>query len=191
MVDSSNSLNCLEPWPYTPTKYMKLCILYEDKKLQHIGIFIKLPTELGKKFPDLKEDDSPAHITVLYLGDQSSKAEEEIVEAVKEVIKSTDPFECELGSLGYFKHDEDDQKIAYVKVKSDDLRNLHHRLVKAMNNHEIEWENKWPEFKPHVTLAYMDDLEAVYDGKIPSGSWLCDEVEIWGFDKKYKIRFNN
>jgi 2'-5' RNA ligase len=169
---------------------MRLSSLFEaKKKLKHVGIFIKLPTDLNSKFPTLKEDDSPAHITTLYLGSQDYDMEDKIIISAYEVAENIEPFECELNGLGYFPKNQDGVKVAFVKVKSSGLHSLRNKLVKSVNEHKVEWENTWPEFKPHVTLAYMEDLDAEYGKKIPTGKWTCGSMEVWGFDKKHKIEF--
>lgn len=169
---------------------MKLRSLFlEGKKTnKHVGIFVKLPSELGSKFKRKSEDPSPPHTTVLYLGDQSPKDEDSIVAAAYEAAKKTKPFNIKIGGLGYFEHEDQDETVAFVKVESDGLRKLRSLLSRIMKVHDVEWENKWGSYKPHVTLDYLE-YDEEWEGKVPSGSWSCTELEVWGFDKKHIIKF--
>lgn len=153
-----------------------------------VGIFIQLPSELAKKFPRLSEDDSPSHITVLYLGDQPIDKEDNIVTAAKQAIKTIEPFELELGNLSHFHHSgEEYEKVAIMRIKSENLRKLRSTLEKIMKDNGVVWENKWGSYKPHVTLAYLPAGDE-YAGEPISGKWKCTEIKIWGFKKKHTIK---
>lgn len=169
---------------------MRLARLFkESKKSQHhVGLFVKLPENLGSKFKRKSEDPSPAHVTNLYLGDQSPDDEDSIVAAAYEIAKKTTPFNVRINGLGYFKHEEENETIAFVKVDSEGLHRLRTRLVKAMKAHGVEWKDSYGGYKPHVTLDYLE-YGAKWEGTVPSGSWTCKEIEIWGFDTKHIIKF--
>lgn len=167
---------------------MKLsCLFLEAKKiLKHVGIFVKLPENLASKFKRNSEDTSKPHVTVLYLGDKYYSDEDSIVAAAYEIAKTTSSFNIKFGELGYFEHD--DQTVAFTKVDSDGLRTLRTALVRAMKKHKVKWEDKWGKYNPHITLDYLKCGDT-WEEKIPSGSWTCKELEVWGFDKKHIIKF--
>ena len=169
---------------------MRLARLFQESKKsqQHVGLFVKLPESLGSKFKRKSEDPSPAHTTCLYLGDQSLADEDSIIAAAYEVAKKTSPFNVRIGGLGYFKHEDENQTVAFVKVDSEGLRRLRTRLVKAMKAHGVKWTDSYGGYKPHVTLDYLE-YGGKWDGSVPSGSWSCKEIEIWGFDTKHVIKF--
>lgn len=168
---------------------MRLTRLFqESKKTQHhVGIFVKLPENLASKFKRKQEDPSPPHITTLYLGDQSPADEDSVIAAAYEIAKKTEPFNIKIGGVGYFEHADDKETIAYIKVQSEGLRKLRTALSREMKKHGVKWEDKWGTFNPHVTLDYLDFGDE-WEGKTPSGSWICKELEIWGFDKKHTIK---
>jgi 2'-5' RNA ligase len=171
---------------------MKLSRLFlESKKLEHVGIFIQLPDNLEKQYPRLADDSSPAHITTLYLGDQSSGDEDAIVAAAYAVAKETKPFKINIGNVGYFDKNKDGNKIAFTKIESSGLRSLRIHLTKELKKHGIKWKDKWGSFKPHVTLKYFEGIEGEYEGKVPSGSWICKELRVWGFQTKHIIKFED
>lgn len=162
--------------------------LESRKTLTHVGIFVQLPDHLEKKFPRLSDDDSPAHITTLYLGDQSPADEDHVIAAAYSVAKKTKSFEITLADLDYFDKNKEGDKVAFVKIISPGLRALHKRLVKAMKSHKIKWKETYDGFKPHVTLKYFNGTKGEYEEKVPTGSWNCKEIRVWGFDNKHVIR---
>lgn len=169
---------------------MRLTRLFKESKksLHHVGLFAKLPAHLGEKFKRKSEDPSPAHVTTLYLGDQSQADEDSVVAAAYEVAKKTVPFNIKMNGLSYFEHEDENETIALVKIESEGLRRLRTRLVKAMKAHGVKWEDSYNGFKPHVTLDYLEYGEE-WNGTVPSGSWTCKEIEVWGFDTKHVIKF--
>lgn len=168
---------------------MKLSQLFLESKLEHVGIFIQLPDNLEKQYPRLSDDDSPAHVTTLYLGDQNSKSEDSIIAAVYAVAKETRPFEVTIGDLGYFEENDNGDKVAFTKINSSGLRALRVKLTKELKKHGIKWVDKWGEFKPHITLKYFEGTKGEYKGKVPHGSWTCKEMRVWGFSTEHIIKF--
>lgn len=170
---------------------MNLTKLYLQESKQtkkHVGVFIQLPENLAKKFPPLSEDDSAPHVTVLYLGEQQPNKEKDIVAAVKEAAEIIEPFELELGDMSHFHPDgEDYDRVAIMRVKSDGLRRLRTTLEHVMKDHKIKWTDKWGVYKPHVTLAYLWPGTEYTNGPI-SGVWTCDNIRVWGFDRKHTIK---
>ena len=167
---------------------MLLSCLYESTTHNNVGIFIKLPKNLAIKFPKLKEDSSDPHITILYLGDQKISNKDKILAAALEVVNKTEQFSIKLDGLDYFDKNKDGQTVAYVKINSDSLRKLHTKLSVAMKQHGVKWTDTYGKYVPHVTLAYLDHGQE-YDGKVPSGSFNCDSVEMWGFNKQLTLKF--
>lgn len=166
---------------------MQQLFLEAKKTLKHVGIFVQMPDYLGKKFPKLANDDSPAHVTTLYLGDQSPSDEDHIVAAVVEAVQDVKPFEISMNGLGYFNKNKDGDKIAFVKILSPGLRAFRNKLVKSMKKHGVEWKDSYGTFKPHSTLKYFDGPDGDYEGAVPAGSWTCKDVRVWGFDKKHTV----
>ena len=159
---------------------------------ESVGLFIPLPKELAKKFPGLGEnDDSPSHVTFLYIGDFKNKAEQaELVEKLQEVFRKYWPkVRASLDKLEYFDHPDKDRRVPHVSVKFDkDLSGFKHRVKQELQDAGIEVGDKFPEFKPHVTLAYLPGMDGAWDGPVPEGSWDFDEMEIWGMPELHKIQ---
>lgn len=81
------------------------------------------------------------HCTVLYgLVDQDP-------EPVRELLAGERTVKATLGKITLFENDEFD--VVKIDVKSPDLHRIHEQLS------VLENENKFPEYKPHVTIAYV------------------------------------
>jgi tRNA nucleotidyltransferase/poly(A) polymerase/2'-5' RNA ligase len=156
------------------------------------GLFIPLPKELAEKFPSLgDEDDSPSHVTFLYIGDYKEKADQEkLVEVLREALRKWWPgARARLDGLEYFDHHDKDRRVPHVSVDFDkDLSGFKHRVRQELSDAGLEVSDRFPEFRPHVTLAYMPGMDAEWDGPVPEGEWDFDEMEVWGLPELHKIK---
>jgi len=157
-----------------------------------VGLFIPLPKELAKQFPGLGENDqSPSHVTFLYIGDFKGKEkQEELLETLREIFRKWWPgATATLDRLEYFDHPDKDRRVPHMSVKFDkDLSGFKHRVKQELQNAGIEVGDKFPEFKPHVTLAYMPGMDSKWEGVTPQGSWDFDEMEVWGMPELHTIK---
>lgn len=83
------------------------------------------------------------HCTVLY-GIHDKKSD-----AVRKLLKDTTPFDIKLGKLSVFTNPESFD-VLKVEVTGKKLHNLHNLLC---NNLEVT--QSYPDYNPHVTIAYM------------------------------------
>jgi len=105
--------------------------------------------ELGKSIPDDliygegeygRETD--IHCTVLY-GLVSDDLRE-----LRGIIEAFPKFSVTLGDISYFE--QDDHDVMKIEVHGDKLHELHHLI-----DDNIENVNSFPEYNPHVTIAYV------------------------------------
>jgi len=87
-----------------------------------------------------REDD--IHCTVLY-----GLHEEEPIKT-RQILKKFKPFEVFLGKLSIFNADNYD--VIKIDVHGEMLHKMHYTLDKNIKN-----ENSWPDYKPHVTIGYV------------------------------------
>lgn len=87
-------------------------------------------------------DDTP-HITVLY-GILTQDPSDII-----DLLEGTGTVEATLGKVSLFEN-SDDYDVVKISVESEDLTDLHELLEEKLDN-----ENKFPDYQPHVTLAYV------------------------------------
>ena len=116
-------------------------------------------------------EDTP-HITILY-GILTQDPEK-----VKDVLEpEKGPIEVTLGKTSIFEN-SDDYDVVKIGVKSPDLHKLNKLLSDSLDN-----ENSYPEYKPHVTIAYVKRGK----GKLYSGLDVF-EGEALSFDS---VRFSD
>jgi 2'-5' RNA ligase len=161
---------------------------------ESVGLFIPLPKNLAKKFPSLGEEDtSPSHVTFLYIGDvKGEKEQKHLLQVLEDVHAKWWPeVTAKLDGLDHFDHPDKDRRVAFVKVDFDkDLSGMRHRVKQALLDADIQVDDKFPEYKPHVTLAYMPGIDTPdYEGEIPEGEWSFKDLEVWGLPEVHKIKF--
>lgn len=116
---------------------------------------IKLPDEVADfiidwgrlNIPDdaISEDgrENDIHVTVKY-----GLLDHELPEALKEIAKTTPPFPVILGTVSLFTTNPKFD-VVKIDVESPALRLLNKRVA------ELPHEDTYPEYKPHVTIAYV------------------------------------
>jgi 2'-5' RNA ligase len=159
-----------------------------------VGLFISLPKGLAKRFPTLyPEDNSPSHVTFLYIGEvKGDERQKELIQVLKEVF--SDCWEdCvgQLQSLEYFDHEDKDRRVPHMSVAFNrDMEEFRDCVKKGLEEGGFPVQDKFPEFKPHVSLAYMPGMDSQWDGERPNGAWQFDNMEVWGLpDKVHRIPF--
>jgi len=156
------------------------------------GIFITLPTKLAKKFPtDGKagEDDSPAHVTVLYVDDVKEKVSKKgkYLKAIEDVCKKTKPFKVTLGSTKSFPG-EGEKKVYYASVDCKELHKFNAALKSKFETDKLSYSKKHKGFTPHVTIEYADSEEkSKHKNKTMKGEWEVRHVWLWGFGEPSAI----
>lgn len=158
---------------------------------ESVGLFIPLPRRLAEKFPSLgDEDGSPSHVTFLYIGDiKDCREQAKLVDSLRECCRKWWPrCRATLGDLSYFDHEDKNRRVPHVTVEFDkDLSGFKHRMKQELHEAGFEVQDRFPEYNPHVTLAYLEGLDGEWDGDVPRGSWDFDEMEIWGLPDLHKV----
>jgi len=125
------------------------------------------------------------HITICYLG--SKVPIEQLAEAIPVVFgvtQRTKPFTVGTNRVTTFPAGPDGTPII-CRVTSDALHNLRDALWAALDDAGVEYNKKFPDFKPHVTLAYSKKEVTLGDyGEVefPLVEWGAHELVLWGGD---------
>jgi 2'-5' RNA ligase len=150
-------------------------------------IGIRVPAETGRLFSDIEVPGEQVkantyHVTVLYLGkDLEIDSLAEAIKATYRVTSTTKPFSVRTSRVASFPKNEDGVPVI-ARVESDPLHDLRERLVKAFEEAGIEFNNDYPLYKPHVTLAWGDE-EIEDEQRIPTTiEWGAHELVLWGGD---------
>jgi 2'-5' RNA ligase len=164
----------------------------DHKPGESVGVFITIPEALAKQFPEdgkKGHDTSPAHITVLYCGDLPLLFEDKLKEVVKGVCEQIKPFNVSLKRPDKFINHKN-ETIIHSPVKSKKLHAFNGMLKNALLLNQVPVENKHPEYKPHITIRYLNENEEdIYNDPEPVGEWMVDSVWIWGGKSPYLVYF--
>lgn len=158
-----------------------------------VGLFIRLPKDLAEQFPSLApEDNSPPHVTFLYVGEVTEEDEEVFLETVHKVFAQGLPtIKAKLIGLDHFDHPDKERRVAHCAVRfSASLSEIRARLRSALEDAGLTVGDSFPVYRPHVTLAYMPGLGSKYEGPVPEGEWEFDEIEVWGLPKEHRVKFH-
>lgn len=122
---------------------------------------------------------SEMHVTLVYLGDNVSVGTlSRVMLACSYVTSRTTPFSLSVGKIDSFEPGKNGTPVI-LPVTSNELHALHKAVSEALDTVGIEYSKKWPEFKPHVTLSYVDGMKG--SGFFPSPiTWGAFELSIYG-----------
>ena len=158
-----------------------------------VGLFIPLPDELSAQFPSLgSKDKSPPHATFLYVGNVPTDKETDFISVIAPLFAQfRGSVKGRLGDIDYFVHPEKEQRVAHLSVRfSVDMSSLRWNIRDALMAAGFDVQDSFPlVYRPHVTLAYLDGLDARFDGVLPHGSWEFNGLEVWGMSKVYEVGF--
>lgn len=156
-----------------------------------VGFFFRAPNVINFKRGSLGVDDeSPAHITFLYIGKMEENNFDGIVEISEPILKSINsPFTVSLsGNVSVFKND--DKWVAHQVADFPDQVHSARRLLKEkLIESGINVDDKYEEWIPHLTLMYMP-VGHEYTGETIDDEWICFGVEIWGLPNLKYLSFN-
>lgn len=131
--------------------------------------------------PGKREDPGFFHITIHYMG--SELPIETITRAIPViygVAQKTAPFLLRTTKVTCFDDNGDGYPV-HCEVESPALHALQADLKEAFKANDIPFSDKWPVYKPHMTLSYSP--ERVEDRAIPPVEWGASEVVFWGGDE--------
>lgn len=159
-----------------------------------VGLFLPLPAHLAAQFPSLGEnDDSPPHVTLLYVGDVPKAREKLFLSTVTTVLsKQAGPIIATLGEPDFFVHPDKDRRVWYSRVTfSKDMAEIRDRLWLALEDAGFDVKHSFSlAFTPHVTLAYMEGeahSHTRWKGSVPKGSWSISSMSVWGMREPAEV----
>lgn len=157
---------------------------------KHVGLFIPLPRYLARQYPidgRKGEDKSPPHLTFCYLGDFDDAKKDELVATLNRMMPAVPPLELKLDNVTTFQND-DDQTIVHNPVSGQNLHAAHYAVKNALARRGFQPDDKFSEYKPHVTIEYVDPGNEPRYGKLqPTGRWRADAVELWGLGDPVRL----
>lgn len=132
------------------------------KAVLFIGLKISGADALAIKGGESPED---FHVTLVY-GEFDPKLQDDdaidvCVQSAIDEIRDTIPDEIHFDALNRFPASEssDGKDVIYARVAAGQLEKAHDELLKALKGQGIKLVDTFPEYNPHMTLAYIDPGE--------------------------------
>jgi len=110
------------------------------------------------------------HTTILYGVNPNDK--DAITEKVDEVLAGGE-FSAKTVEIEYFDHEEEGYSAMVLRIESDGLKKLHDTLKETFEN-----KDKYPDYKTHVTIAYLKAGARVEGVEVEPFEWDIDGVEM-------------
>lgn len=133
------------------------------------------------------------HITLLYFGKQTPLVEIcRAIEIVAPIMQRTQPLQLTTSRVEAFGENPDDGYPIIARVDSEALHGLQGQLKSALKQRGVEFSDKWPEYKPHVTLSYAGKAMEPMTLE-PSIDWTASETVMWAGDNnddRFVVRFS-
>jgi 2'-5' RNA ligase len=155
---------------------------------------LKCPPETARilsevDFGDFGEKQSPSsmHITVLYIGKEVPIEKiASMIAPIFSVASQTKPFTVSTSRVMTFPPNPDDGVPIIAPIDSNDLHAFRKSICEAFDKAGIEYNKKYPDYRPHLTLGYSEDPLVHTDGAInlqfPTVEWGAHELVLWGGD---------
>ncbi len=151
-------------------------------------VSIKVPHDTARLLssldvPGAKVDVGYMHCTVLHLEDPTM---EDVLRGIASTLKVTGitkPFVLGTRRISHFGGDGEEVPIV-CPIDSSDLHDFQRALSKQFDVDGVPYSKKFPEYRPHVTLAMADapleeDVEQTID---PNLEWGAHSVHLWAGD---------
>lgn len=169
-----------------------------DHRVDTYGVFITVPPGIVRgleaAYPGVvrnqSHDDSPLHVTVLYVGQLDNIQAQAMRNACLDVLDYVQPFRVNIQETSHF--DNAGSSVFHARVVSPALENLHHTLKAALQTAGIPVEHMYGDspcgsFKGHITLAMLPPGQ--HEKELPlEGSWVVDRVEVWNMGSPVSMR---
>lgn len=155
-------------WVVTPSKVKLQPVTKAEKTIEKsmddskavlfIGLQIANAENLAIEGGENHED---FHVTLAY-GHFDAKGDEDDtsvrVQHAIDDIRDLIPDSIHFDAMGRFEASEssDGKDVIYAQVAAGQLEELHDALLKALKERGIKLEGTFPEYKPHMTLAYIE-----------------------------------
>lgn len=109
---------------------------------------------------------SEIHMTLVYLGelaDFTTDQQRTILGVVTEVAQKHKEIHGEINGVGrFYTTNEDGEQPVWLGGDFQGLRELRDDIVDGLRNAGITWEEKHPDFHPHITIGWVpEDVESL------------------------------
>lgn len=163
-----------------------------DHGPRSLCIALKLPPAFARFVPYKAEDDSPPHVTLVYVKEVDPRDFDALLAELHMTFADIEPFDVtHTGDVGYFDTPAvtaKSQRVAYAVTEfATDTQALFNELADAIESFGLSVQRHGDTFVPHTTLAYLQTADETYVGSVPEGTWSAIEVEVWYADESYLL----
>lgn len=141
----------------------------------------------GMGAPGAPEDPATMHITMVYLGKKAPV--EKLLRAtlvLYRLCEETGPFNAGFAVRTSFP-DRGNGTPVIARVISPGLHAFRKTLCERLRAAGVDYDEKFPEFKPHVTMSYSGT--PVPDAPLRPTVWTIGSIAVWGGDSG-KVRMS-
>jgi len=151
------------------------------------ALMLKVPEDTARVLREIpvpgQKETSEQHITVIYLGkDIPIERISAMVPVLYGVTSKTLPFAVKTDHVSNFPGGDDGVPVI-AQIKSPELHDFRQALCDALDEAELPWDKKFPDYSPHTTLAYDPNPETTVDLDIPELIWGVSELVLWGSNR--------
>jgi len=120
-------------------------------------VAVPVPHDVGRLFRtvDISDERDPSdHITMFYLGDDVPLSTIiKVMPLLYDITSKTDPFLATCKKITTFPKGDNGWPVI-APVDSPQLLDIRKRLQRVFDRKGIDYSDKHPDYKPHVTLGY-------------------------------------
>jgi 2'-5' RNA ligase len=161
-------------------------------------IGIRVPEEAAEKLAGVPVPEGKRitkeemHVTMVYLGSQVPViASLGAAIGVHTVARKWKPFKVHAAILTSFQGSEEDGSTPIiVRIVSEELMRFREEVRKSMDKMSIPYSNKWPDYKPHVTLTYTKE-KVNQPRRIDAISWDVKEIVVWAGEEMNELMYTS
>ncbi len=136
--------------------------------------------------PGRKESASEYHITILCFEENWPISEvAKSLEVAFDVFSKTKPFTIKVKNITSFPKFENNPIPIIAKVESKELHELRDKLAKKFKKAKIDFKKTFKDYKPHITLSYVENKEdekKIEDFIIDPLEIVVQEAVLWAGD---------
>jgi 2'-5' RNA ligase len=134
------------------------------------------------------------HLTLVYLGDLADFDQEQqrtIIGVATEVAQKHKAIHGEINGIGrFFTENEDGENAVWLGGDFPGLRELREDLVDGLRGAGIEWEDSFPDYKPHITVGYVPADAPTPGFTINPYETCIDNVTVYFGGLEYEIELD-
>lgn len=155
---------------------------------------LKCPPETARILSEIalgegieKQAPSSMHTTMIYLGKEVPIEKiAQCIPVIFSVVSQTKPFTVATSRVTTFPPNPDDGVPVIAPIESNELHDFRKAICAAFDQAGVEYNKKYPDYKPHLTLGYAKDplvhADNAVDLQIPTVEWGAHELVLWGGD---------